>query len=81
MCWNMAVGMFKSLDEQCLAECTNKSYVEGDVSKQEALCLNRCVSKYLETNVQVGEYMQKLGQSGQLYRKLSSDMYQSGAWS
>ncbi|KAM9934309.1 hypothetical protein OXX80_006105 [Metschnikowia pulcherrima] len=80
MCWSMAVGMFKSLDEQCLAECINKSYAQGDVSKQKALCLDISVSKYLETNVQVGEYMQKLGQSGQLYRKLSSDMYQSGAW-
>ncbi|KAM9918137.1 hypothetical protein OXX59_008869 [Metschnikowia pulcherrima] len=75
----MAVGTFKSLDKQCLAECINKSYAQGDVSKKEALCLDRCVSKYLETNVQVGENMQKLGQSGQLYRKLSSDMDQSGA--
>ncbi|QBM89984.1 Tim10/DDP family zinc finger [Metschnikowia aff. pulcherrima] len=80
MSWSMALGMFKSLIEQCHAKCINKSHAEGDVSKQEALCLDRCVSKYLETDVQVGENMQKLGQSGQLYRKLSSDMDQSGAW-
>ena len=43
----------------------NKSYNEADISKQESLCLDRCVAKYFETNVQVGENMQKLGQSGQ----------------
>mgnify|MGYP001232229055 CR=1 FL=1 len=60
---------------------TSLMHAQGDVSKKEALCLDRCVSKYVETNVQVGENMQKLGQSGRLYRKLSSDMDQSGAWS
>lgn len=62
---DMVTGMFNSLVEQCHAKCINKSYAEGDVSKQEAVCLDRCVSKYFETNVQVGENMQKLGQSGQ----------------
>lgn len=61
---DMVTGMFNSLVEQCHAKCINKSYAEGDVNKQEALCLDRCVSKYFETNVQVGENMQKLGQSG-----------------
>ena len=59
---------------------TSLMHAQGDFSKQKALCLDICVSKYLETNVQVGENMQSLGQSGQLYRKLSSDMNQSGAW-
>lgn len=62
---DMVTGMFNSLVEQCHAKCINKTYAEGDVTKQEALCLDRCVAKYFETNVQVGENMQKLGQSGQ----------------
>lgn len=62
---DMVTGMFNSLVEQCHTKCINKSYAEGDITKQEALCLDRCVSKYFETNVQVGENMQKLGQSGQ----------------
>ena len=60
-----ATGMFNQLVEQCHSKCINKSYNDSDVSKQEALCLDRCVSKYFETNVQVGEHMQKMGQSGQ----------------
>lgn len=62
---DMVTGMFNSLVEQCHNKCISKSYSESDVSKQEALCLDRCVSKYFETNVQVGEHMQKIGQSGQ----------------
>ena len=62
---DMVTGMFNQLVEQCHSKCINKSYNDSDVSKQEALCLDRCVSKYFETNVQVGEHMQKMGQSGQ----------------
>lgn len=61
---DMVTGMFNSLVEQCHKKCINKSYSESEVNKTEALCLDRCVSKYFETNVQVGENMQKMGQSG-----------------
>ncbi|KAK6454947.1 uncharacterized protein RJT20DRAFT_795 [Scheffersomyces xylosifermentans] len=61
---DMVTGMFNELVSQCHKKCINKTYSESDVTKQEALCLDRCVSKYFETNVQVGENMQKLGQAG-----------------
>lgn len=61
---DMVTGMFNSLVSQCHSKCINKSYGNSELDKQEALCLDRCVSKYFETNVQVGENMQKLGQSG-----------------
>lgn len=62
---DMVTGMFNSLVEQCHNKCISKNYNEGDINKTESLCLDRCVSKYFETNVQVGEHMQKLGQNGQ----------------
>lgn len=62
---DMVTGMFNQLVEQCHQKCIDKSYSESDVNKKEALCLDRCVAKYFETNVQVGEHMQKMGQSGQ----------------
>ncbi|EGW35436.1 mitochondrial import inner membrane translocase subunit Tim10 [Spathaspora passalidarum NRRL Y-27907] len=61
---DMVTGMFNALVNQCHNKCISKQYNESDVTKQEALCLDRCVAKYFETNVQVGENMQKLGQSG-----------------
>ena len=48
---DMVTGMFNSLVEQCHSKCINKAYSDSDVTKQEALCLDRCVSKYFETNV------------------------------
>ena len=54
----MVTGMFNALVSQCHTKCINKSYNEADISKQESLCLDRCVAKYFETNVQVGENMQ-----------------------
>lgn len=61
---DMVTGMFNQLVSQCHTKCISKSYGDSDLNKQESLCLDRCVSKYFETNVQVGENMQKLGQSG-----------------
>lgn len=61
---DMVTGMFNQLVSQCHTKCISKTYNDVDLSKQESLCLDRCVSKYFETNVQVGENMQKLGQSG-----------------
>ena len=55
---DMVTGMFNALVSQCHTKCINKSYNEADISKQESLCLDRCVAKYFETNVQVGENMQ-----------------------
>lgn len=63
---DMVTGMFNALVSQCHTKCISKNYDESDVTKQEALCLDRCVSKYFETNVQVGENMQRLGQTGAL---------------
>ncbi|CAK9440999.1 uncharacterized protein LODBEIA_P48680 [Lodderomyces beijingensis] len=62
---DMVTGMFNSLVSQCHNKCITKTYSESDLTKQESLCLDRCVAKYFETNVQVGENMQKMGQSGQ----------------
>lgn len=59
---DMVTGMFNKLVSQCHNKCINKLYSESDISKLEALCLDRCVAKYFETNVKVGENMQLLGQ-------------------
>ncbi|KAG7666061.1 uncharacterized protein J8A68_000491 [[Candida] subhashii] len=63
---DMVTGMFNALVSQCHNKCINKTYNESDITKQESLCLDRCVAKYFETNVQVGENMQRLGQTGAL---------------
>ncbi|KAH3683946.1 hypothetical protein WICPIJ_005079 [Wickerhamomyces pijperi] len=61
---DLVTDMFNRLVDNCHNKCINKSnYAEGDLSKNESLCLDRCVAKYFEVNVKVGENMQKMGQS------------------
>ncbi|GME69697.1 unnamed protein product [[Candida] boidinii] len=63
---DMVTAMFNQLVESCNSKCFDKTYSEGDLTKAESLCVDRCVAKYFEANVKVGESMQKLGRSGQL---------------
>ncbi|KAL3232760.1 Mitochondrial import inner membrane translocase subunit TIM10 [Nakaseomyces bracarensis] len=60
---DLVTDMFNRLVSNCYTKCINNSYSEGDLNKNEANCLDRCVAKYFETNVKVGEHMQKLGQT------------------
>lgn len=61
---DMVTEMFNKLVDNCHNKCIQKNYYQGDVDKNESLCIDRCVAKYFEVNVKVGENMQKLGQSG-----------------
>ncbi|GMM36053.1 protein transporter [Saccharomycopsis crataegensis] len=62
---DMVTDMFNRLVDTCYTKCIEKSkgYSEGDVNKNEGLCIDRCVAKYFDTNVKVGEHMQKIGSS------------------
>lgn len=35
-----------------------KEYREGDLNKGESVCIDRCVAKYMDVNVKIGEKMQ-----------------------
>ncbi|CAM9019701.1 hypothetical protein WICANDRAFT_84821 [Wickerhamomyces anomalus NRRL Y-366-8] len=61
---DLVTDMFNRLVDNCHAKCIQKSYSEADVNKNESLCIDRCVSKYFEVNVKVGENLQKIGASG-----------------
>ncbi|ODV59707.1 protein transporter TIM10 ASCRUDRAFT_110881 [Ascoidea rubescens DSM 1968] len=63
---DMVTDMFNRLVSTCHSKCitSSSSYYEGDINKNEGLCIDRCVAKYFDVNVKVGEQMQKLGQNG-----------------
>jgi len=61
---DLVTDMFNRLVDNCHQKCISKNYNEADVNKNESLCIDRCVAKYFEVNVKVGENMQKLGSSG-----------------
>ncbi|SCU99931.1 LAMI_0G01772g1_1 [Lachancea mirantina] len=60
---DLVTDMFNKLVDNCHKKCIQASYSEGDLNKGESSCIDRCVAKYFETNVKVGENMQQIGNS------------------
>ncbi|MCJ1245980.1 protein transporter tim10 [Trapelia coarctata] len=54
----MVSDMFNRLTQSCAKKCIPPDYREGDLNKGESVCLDRCVSKFFEVNMKVGEKMQ-----------------------
>ena len=60
---DLVTDMFNKLVQSCHSKCIDTGYSSGDLDKKESNCLDRCVAKYFETNVQVGEKMQAMGRN------------------
>lgn len=61
---NMCVCLPHRLSRSCHSKCIPPKYSEGDLSKGEAVCLDRCVAKFLEIHDRIGKklttmYMQE----------------------
>lgn len=67
---DLVTDMFNKLVDNCHNKCISTSYSEGDLNKNESNCLDRCVAKYFETNIKVGENMQQIGQNFQAAGRL-----------
>lgn len=49
---------YARLAASCTRKCLPKDYREADLNKGESVCLDRCVSKYMDVNIKIGEKMQ-----------------------
>ena len=47
--------------DSCHSKCISKEYAQADLSQGEAVCIDRCVAKFLDVNAKVGEKMQQMG--------------------
>lgn len=47
------------MTQSCAKKCIPPEYREADLNKGEAVCLDRCVSKFFEVNIKVSEKMQE----------------------
>ncbi|KAG0236963.1 protein transporter tim10 [Actinomortierella wolfii] len=62
----MATDLFNRLVSSCHKKCIPTTYLEGDLNKGEAVCIDRCVAKYFEVNKSIGtKFQQMSGQAGQ----------------
>lgn len=50
---------FNKLLRRCESKCLLHHYGEGELTKGEQECIDRCVSKYVKANVIIGEHLQK----------------------
>lgn len=55
----------------CQKKCIPTKYREADLSKGEAVCLDRCVAKYLEIHERIGKRLTSISmQEEETFKKL-----------
>ncbi|KAF9915256.1 protein transporter tim10 [Lobosporangium transversale] len=60
----MVSDLFNRIVSSCHQKCIPKTYIEGDLNKGEAVCIDRCVSKFFEVNKSVGTKLQQMSGAG-----------------
>ncbi|KAG2201963.1 hypothetical protein INT47_000502 [Mucor saturninus] len=58
----MVTDLFNRIVDSCHEKCIKLDNGQGDLSQQDALCIDNCVAKFFETNSKVGEKMQNMSQ-------------------
>lgn len=46
---------YRRMTNACQQKCVSSHYKEGDLTKGEAVCLDRCVAKYLDVHERLGK--------------------------
>lgn len=52
---------FNSMLETCKEKCIAHEYGEADLNTGEMCCVDRCVAKYVKTNMELGSALQSQG--------------------
>ncbi|KAF8949103.1 protein transporter tim10 [Linnemannia gamsii] len=60
----MVSDLFNRIVSSCHQKCIPKTYIEGDLNKGEAVCIDRCVAKFFEVNKSVGTKLQQMSGAG-----------------
>ncbi|KAL7752713.1 protein transporter tim10 [Sorochytrium milnesiophthora] len=59
---DMVTEMFNRIVDACYTKCIPPKYQDGELTKGESVCVDRCVSKFFEVNVKVGKKLSDRGQ-------------------
>jgi len=57
----LITDVFNRIVSSCHSKCISQRYLEGDLSKGESVCIDRCVSKFFDANKKMGEKLQTMG--------------------
>lgn len=56
----MMQTVFSNMTDSCLRKCIPAKYQDGDLSKGEAVCLDRCAAKFMEAYMQATKKLSSL---------------------
>ncbi|VDI03100.1 mitochondrial import inner membrane translocase subunit Tim10-like [Mytilus galloprovincialis] len=72
----MMADMYNRMTTACQKKCVPPKYNEADLSKGESVCLDRCVSKYLEMHDNIGKKLTSMSQQDEATVKKIQDQMQ-----
>jgi len=65
----MMTDMYARLTAACHKKCIPPKYREPDLQKGEAVCIDRCVAKYLEVHERIGNKLTELSMKDQEFQQ------------
>lgn len=66
----MMADMYNRLTNSCHKKCIPPAYTDAEIAKGEAVCLDRCVAKFLDIHERIGKRLGELSlQDEQLLKK------------
>ena len=69
----MMTDLFNKLTSACQKKCISSKYKEGELTKGESVCLDRCVAKYLDIHERIGKKLTAMSaQDEQLMTQMQS---------
>ena len=74
----MMADMYNRMTSACHKKCVPPKYRDPDLSKGESVCLDRCVSKYLEIHERIGKKLTSISmQDEETMKRLQEQQQQS----
>lgn len=58
----MMSDMYRRMTKSCQEKCISSHYREAELTKGEAVCLDRCVAKYLNIHDRLGKVLTQMTQ-------------------
>jgi len=65
----MMTDMYARLTSACHKKCIPPKYREADLQKGEAVCIDRCVAKYLDVHERIGAKLTELSMKDQEFQQ------------
>ncbi|EPB66597.1 TM2 domain protein [Ancylostoma ceylanicum] len=59
----MMSDMYRRMTTACQEKCISNTFKEGELTKGEAVCLDRCVAKYLDVHEKLGKRLTTMSQN------------------